>query len=73
MKNEKYRIAKFYKGKGGYPEKYDFYELQCWNSVYKHWYSINNGFLGIEFVKDYCTIHNLNYNNIPHIFIDKID
>ena len=69
----KYRIANFYKGKFGYPERYDYYEIQAWNTIYKHWYCISNGHLGIEFVKNECLLKGLNFNNIPQVYIEKGD
>jgi hypothetical protein len=63
-----YRIAKFYEGKFGYK---NYYELQRWNIVYKRWYSITTGFLGIQSIKDYCTIKKIDYSTIPHVYIEK--
>lgn len=67
----KRRVAKFYKGYGSYPEKYDYYQLQEWNSVYKYWYSVNSGFLGLEFVQKYCLLKKIDYSAIPHVYIKK--
>lgn len=67
--NKEYRIVEFYPGKFGYKQTY--YELQHYNEVYKHWYSVNNGFLGLEFINSYCLLHDLKYEEIPHFYQDK--
>jgi hypothetical protein len=69
----KYRVARFYKGKFGYPERYEYCQIQAWNSIYKRWYSIDTGHLGIEFVKDTCLIKKLDFESMPHVYIKKED
>lgn len=71
--NKKLRIARFYKGYGGYPKKYEYCELQVFNEVYKDWTCVSYGHLGIEFVKDECMFRKINYKNIPHVYIEKGD
>lgn len=66
-----YRVARYYRGKYGYPERYEYCELQAWNSVYERWYNTTTGFLDLEFVRHYCLIKGIKYSEIPHVFIDK--
>lgn len=64
---DKYRIAKFYKGKYGYKS---YMELQQYNSVYDKYYSIKNA-LALEFIESYCLIHKIDYSKIPVVKITK--
>lgn len=66
---DKLRIAKWYDGKFGYRS---FFQLQAWNSVYKHWYSLHDALL-LQFIESYCVMKQINFKDIPIVEINKED